>query len=127
MRKPKINELATVMFAALIFFASVMAPDLFADGIATISLIVALIAISSLYIEAHNIRIVINIVGIAYITFITASYLLIYPLLLTLAVIMIIWLIHESFKLVDDGEEAKCKKILIESFERRRMKRNEKQ
>lgn len=138
MRKLQINELASIMFAAYIFFTLMIAPDLFADRIAEnpdslykgyvdmvgsqrnlafISLAVTLIIFLSLFVRNYNVRILINVVSIIYSSFITASYVFNYPnLALGLLIIMVIWQIYETNKLVDESEDEKSKMILNNSL-----------
>lgn len=138
MRKLQMNELASIMFAAYIFFTLMIAPDLFADRIAEnpdslykgyvdmvgsqrnlafISLAVTLIIFLSLFVRNYNVRILINVVSIIYSSFITASYVFNYPnLALGLLIIMVIWQIYETNKLVDESEDEKSKMILNNSM-----------
>ena len=138
MRKPEMHELATVLFASSIFFTSLVAPDLFADRIAEnpeslyvgyvalvgsqvnlaiISIIVALLLFMTFFTKNYSVRILANITGIIYTTFITASYIFNYPnLALGLLVIMIIWQIYELYQLIDESEDEKSKKILAKSL-----------
>lgn len=132
------HELATVLFAGSIFFTLLVAPDLFADRIAEnpeslyvgyvalvglqvnlaiISIAVAMIMFITFFTKNFNVRILANITGIIYTTFITASYIFNYPnLALGLLVIMIIWQIYETYRLIDESEDEKSKKILSKSF-----------
>ncbi|WP_354542443.1 hypothetical protein [Salinicoccus halitifaciens] len=132
------NELATMMFACSIFFTLLVAPDLFAEMIADnpeslyvgyiaivgsqqnlafISLGVGVIIFSSFFTKNYTLRIMTNIAGITYTTFITASYVFDYPnLVLGLLVVMIIWQIHETYQLIDESEDEKAKKILVNSL-----------
>lgn len=138
MRKPKMDELATVLFAGSIFFTLLVAPELFAERIAEnpeslyvgyvalvgsqqnlaiISLIVSAIVFATFFTRIYNFRIMSNVIGIIYTTFITASYIFNYPnLALGLLVIMIIWQIYELFQLIDESEDEKAKKILAKSL-----------
>lgn len=138
MRKPKMDELAAVLFAGSIFFTLLVAPNLFAEQIAEnpeslyvgyvaivgsqqnlaiISLIVSAIVFASFFTRIYNLRIMSNVIGIIYTTFITASYVFNYPnLALGLLVIMIIWQIYETNQLIDESEDEKSKKILAKSL-----------
>lgn len=140
MRKLQMNELASAMFAASIFFTLMIAPELFADRIAEnpeslyvgyvemvgsqqnlafISLGVTVLIFGSFFIRNYNTRIMVNVVAIVYSSFITASYVFNYPnLALGLLVIMIIWQIYETNKLIDESEDEKSKKILQKSLEK---------
>lgn len=144
MRKLKMNELASAMFAASIFFTLMIAPDLFAERIAEnpeslyagyvnmvgsqqnlafISLGVTMLIFGSFFIRNYNARIMVNVVAIVYASFITASYIFNYPnLALGLLVIMIIWQIYETNKLIDKSEDEKSKKILRKSLEKEEIK-----
>lgn len=132
------DELATVLFAGSIFFTLLVAPELFAERIAEnpeslyvgyvalvgsqqnlaiISLIVSAIVFASFFTRVYNLRIISNVIGIIYTTFITASYVFNYPnLSLGLLVIMIIWQIYETNQLIDESEDEKAKKILAKSL-----------
>lgn len=132
------NELASAMFAASIFFTLMIAPELFADQItenpeslyagyvnmvgsqqnlAFISLGVALLIFGSFFIRYYNARIIVNVVAIVYTSFITASYIFNYPNLgLGLLMIMIIWQIYETNKLIDESEDEKSKQIIKKSL-----------
>lgn len=138
MRKLQMNELASAMFAASIFFTLMIAPELFAEKIAEnpeslyvgyvemvgsqqnlafISLGVTVLIFGSFFIRNYNTRIMVNVVAIVYTSFITASYVFNYPnLALGLLVIMIIWQIYETNKLIDESEDEKSKKILQQSL-----------
>lgn len=139
MRKLKMNELASAMFAASVFFTLIIAPELFAERIADnpdslyqgyiavvgsqqnlamISLAVALAIFGSFFVRNYNIRILTNVVSIVYTSFITASYVFNYPnLALGLLVIVIIWQIYETNKLIDESEDEKSKRILKHSLQ----------
>lgn len=140
MRKLQMNELASAMFAASIFFTLMIAPELFADRIAEnpeslyqgyvdmigsqrnlalISLGVTMLIFGSFFIRNYNMRIMVNVTAIVYTSFITASYVFNYPnLALGLLVIMIIWQIYETNKLIDESEDEKSKLILKKSLEK---------
>lgn len=144
MRKLKMNELASAMFAASIFFTLMIAPELFADRIAEnpdslyqgyvemvgsqqnlafISLGVTVLIFTSFFIRNYNVRILVSVVAIVYTSFITASYVFNYPnLALGLLVIMIIWQIYEANKLIDESEDEKSKQILKKSLEKEEIK-----
>lgn len=138
MRKLQMYELASAMFAASIFFTLMIAPELFADQItqnpeslyagyvnmvgsqqnlAFISLGVTMLIFGSFFIRNYNTRIIVNVVAIVYSSFITASYVFNYPNLgLGLLMIMLIWQIYETNKLIDESEDEKSKKILQKSL-----------
>lgn len=133
-------ELASAMFAASIFFTLMIAPELFAEQIAEnpeslyagyvnmvgsqqnlafISLGVTVLIFGSFFIRNYNTRIMVNVVATVYTSFITASYIFNYPNLgLGLLMIMIIWQIYETNKLIDESEDEKSKKILQKSLEK---------
>lgn len=141
------DELASVLFAGSIFFTLLVAPEMFADRIAEnpdslyvgyinivgsqqnlaiISLGVGLLIFASFFTRIYNLRILSNVVGIIYTTFITASYIFNYPnLSLGLLVIMVIWQIYETNRLIDEGEDEKSKKILERSLERNKIEDEE--
>lgn len=132
------HELATVLFAGSIFFTLLVDPNLFANRIAEnpeslyvgyvalvgsqvnlaiISIVVAMLLFVTFFVRNYNVKILANITGIIYTTFITASYIFNYPnLALGLLVIMIIWQIYELFNLIDESEDEKAKKILTKSL-----------
>ncbi|HBV22277.1 MAG TPA: hypothetical protein DEB42_00600 [Jeotgalicoccus sp.] len=140
MRKLQMSELASAMFAASIFFTLMIAPELFAERIAEnpeslyqgyvamvgsqqnlafISLGVTMLIFGSFFIRNYNARIMVDTVAIVYTSFITASYVFNYPnLALGLLVIMIIWQIYETNKLIDESEDEKSKQILKKSLEK---------
>lgn len=144
MRKLQMNELASAMFAASIFFTLMIAPELFAERIAEnpeslyvgyvdmvgsqqnlafISFGVTVLVFVSFFIRNYNVRIMVNVVAIVYTSFITASYVFNYPnLALGLLVIMIIWQIYETNKLIDESEDEKSKQILKKSLEKEEIK-----
>lgn len=138
------NELTSLMFAAYVWFTLTVAPNFFEDAIANnpdslyvgyiamvgsqqnlafISLGVTVLIFGSFFIRNYNTRIMVNVVAIVYTSFITASYIFNYPNLgLGLLVIMIIWQIYETNKLIDESEDEKSKRIIKKSLEKEEIK-----
>lgn len=147
MRKPEMNELATLMFAGSVFFTLMLAPTMFADAIALnpdslyqgyidmvgtqrnlafISLGVFVAMFASFFTRVYNIRILVNSAALVYTTFIAASYLFNYPnLSIGLIVVIIIWQIYEINKLIDSSEDCKAERVLKESLEKKSIKGDE--
>lgn len=138
MRQFKMNELTSLMFAAYVWFTLTVAPNFFEDAIANnpdslyvgyiamvgsqqnlawISLAVAAIVFGSFFIRNYNARILVNCISIVYFTFIAASYVFNYPnLALGLLLVVVVWHIYETNRLINKSEDEKSKRILQQSL-----------
>lgn len=145
MRKPRLNELAIILFAGYMAITLAVAPSMFEDAIANnpeslyanymkilgtqsnmawISLAIALASFATLFTEQFTVRILMNVAGLVFFTFISASFLFNYPNIgLGAVVLVVVWLFIELWKLIDESEEVKKRKIIVDNS----MEENEKQ
>lgn len=134
MRKPKWNEIVVMLFALYMWFTLTVEPELFMSGatdkaenvyatyismvgsqrnLAWISLGVSVLCFLNLFTSRFPILISVQIIGLIYYFFITASFLLNYPnIAFGVMSLVSIALFQEILKLIDESEERKKSKIL---------------
>lgn len=137
MRKPEWAEMFMISFAVYIWFTLMVDADLFLSGIeknstsvystyiemvgsqrnlAWLSLAVAVIVFTSLYIKKDTYLIFVAIIGFSYHMFITASFLINYPnIAFGIMSLFGVWLGARIYRLIDVSEEKKKEKILLKS------------
>lgn len=137
MRKPEWAEMFMISFAVYIWFTLMVDADLFLSGIeknstsvystyiemvgsqrnlAWLSLAVAVIVFTSLYIKKDTYLIFVAIIGFSYHMFITASFLINYPnIAFGIMSLFGVWLGARIYRLIDVSEEKKKEKILLNS------------
>ncbi len=138
MRKPRLNEAVIIGYASYVWFTLTIDPEFFYNSIAEnpasmyamytaflgsqtnlalFSLALALANIGVLFTRNYVIRVITSITGIVYFTILAASYIFSYPNLgLGLSAIMIVILIFDVNRLIDEYAESKKKEIFNCNF-----------
>lgn len=138
MRKPRLNEAIIIGYATYVWFTLSVDPEFFYNSIADnpesmyamymaflgtqknlalISLGLALLNAGILFTHNYILRILSNLIGIVYFAILAASYIFSYPNLgLGLSSIMIVILIFDVNRLIDEYTEEKKRKIYEANF-----------
>ena len=141
MRKPTFNETAVIGYGLYMWFTLSVDKNWMYENIeknpdsmyvaylnllgsqtniAIFSLIVAFLTMGMLFVSNYTFRIAISLLGLIYFTIISASYIFSYPNLgLGMSAILVITMIANINRLIDDQQEAKKKKIICDSYDER--------
>lgn len=137
MRKPEWAEMFMIIFPVYIWFTLMIDVNLFMDAntdkstsvystyiemvgsqsnLAWLSLTVAAVVFTSLYVRKDTYLIFVAIIGFSYHMFITASFLINYPnIAFGIMSLFGVWLGARIYRLIDVSEEKKKEKILLNS------------
>lgn len=86
-------------------------------NIAMFSLAVAVLTMAILFTQKYYVRIAINLLGLVYFTMLAASFVFSYPNLgLGMSAIMVVIMIANINRLIDEQQEARKRKIICDNY-----------
>lgn len=147
MRKPRFGEAAVIGYTLYMLFTLGIDPRLFQEAIERnpesmyvayvdfmgsernvmiFSAVTLLITVLTLFTNKYTPRIIVHVIGIIYFTIIVASYIFSYPNIgLGIGAIIVINLIIDVNRVIDEQQEALKRKIICDSYKKGGDKKDE--